>query len=78
VGCGEDVSIRELAELICDVVGFEGELSWDTSKPDGTPRKLLDVSKLHDLGWRHGIGLREGIARTYEWFLQNAAQEALV
>jgi GDP-L-fucose synthase len=78
VGRGEDVSIRELAELICDVVGFEGELSWDTSKPDGTPRKLLDVSKLHDLGWRHTIGLREGIARTYEWFLQNAAQEVPV
>jgi len=78
VGRGEDVSIRELAELICDVVGFKGELSWDTSKPDGTPRKLLDVSKLHDLGWRHTIGLREGISRTYEWFLQNAAQEAPV
>jgi GDP-L-fucose synthase len=76
VGCGEDISIRELAELICDVVGFRGDLTWDTTKPDGTPRKLLDVSKLHDLGWRHSIGLREGIARTYEWFLQNAAQEA--
>jgi GDP-L-fucose synthase len=71
VGCGEDISIRELAELICEVVGFAGELSWDSSQPDGTPRKLLDVSKLHDLGWRHTIGLREGIARTYEWFLQN-------
>jgi GDP-L-fucose synthase len=76
VGCGEDISIRELAELICDVVGFQGDLTWDTAKPDGTPRKLLDVSKLHHLGWRHTIGLREGIARTYEWFLQNAAQEA--
>ena len=72
VGCGEDISIRELAELICEVVGFQGDLTWDTTKPDGTPRKLLDVSKLHDLGWRHSIGLREGIARTYEWFLQNA------
>ena len=51
VGCGEDVSIRELAELICDVVGFKGELAWDTTKPDGTPRKLLDVSKIHALGW---------------------------
>jgi GDP-L-fucose synthase len=76
VGCGEDISIRELAELICDLVGFRGDLNWDATKPDGTPRKLLDVSKLHDLGWRHSIGLREGIARTYDWFLQNAAQEA--
>jgi GDP-L-fucose synthase len=74
VGCGEDISIRELAELICEVVGFQGELVWDATKPDGTPRKLLDVSRLHDLGWRHSIGLREGIAQTYEWFLQNAGQ----
>ena len=71
VGCGEDISIRELAELICDVVGFNGELAWDTAKPDGTPRKLLDVSKVHALGWRHRIPLREGIARTYQWFLEN-------
>jgi GDP-L-fucose synthase len=71
IGCGEDISIRELAELICDIVGFSGELAWDTTKPDGTPRKLLDVSKIRALGWRHRIGLREGIARTYEWFLQN-------
>ena len=71
IGCGEDISIRELAELICEVVGFEGELAWDTTKPDGTPRKLLDVSKVHALGWRHAIPLREGIARTYQWFLEN-------
>jgi GDP-L-fucose synthase len=71
VGCGEDISIRELAELICDIVGFEGELAWDTTKPDGTPRKLLDVSKIHTLGWRHRIGFRDGIRRTYEWFLEN-------
>jgi GDP-L-fucose synthase len=71
VGCGEDISIRDLAELICDVVGFKGELAWDTTKPDGTPRKLLDVSKVHALGWRHRIPLREGIARTYQWFLKN-------
>jgi GDP-L-fucose synthase len=69
VGCGEDISIRELAELICEVVGFDGELAWDTTKPDGTPRKLLDVTKLHALGWKPAIPLREGIARTYEWFL---------
>jgi GDP-L-fucose synthase len=74
VGCGEDISIRELSELICDVVGFDGELAWDTSKPDGTPRKLLDVTKLRALGWKPVIPLRDGIARTYEWFLANFAQ----
>jgi GDP-L-fucose synthase len=77
VGCGKDVSIRELAELICEVVGFTGELAWDTSKPDGTPRKLLDVSKLTRLGWRPTIPLREGISRTYRWFLENIANEVL-
>jgi GDP-L-fucose synthase len=71
IGCGEDISIRELAELICDVVGFQGELEWDATKPDGTPRKLLDVSKIHALGWQHRIALRDGIARTYDWFLEN-------
>src|SRR6476620_4192564 len=71
VGCGEDISIRELAELICDIVGFKGELAWDTTKPDGTPRKLLDVSKIHALGWKPAIPLRDGIRRTYEWFLEN-------
>src|SRR5256714_12364634 len=71
IGCGEDISVRELAELICDIVGFKGEIACDTTKPDGTPRKLLDVSKIHALGWRHRIGLREGITRTYEWFLEN-------
>jgi GDP-L-fucose synthase len=71
VGCGQDISIRELASLICEVVGFAGALARDTTKPDGTPRKLLDVSKIHALGWRHTIGLREGIEKTYEWFLKN-------
>ena len=71
VGCGEDISIRELAELICDVVGFDGELAWDTTKPDGTPRKLLDVTKLHALGWKPAITLRDGIDRMYEWFRAN-------
>ena len=75
VGCGEDVSIRELAEMICDVIGFKGNLVWDTSKPDGTPQKLLDVSKMRALGWQSTISLRDGIKRTYDWFLQN--QEAL-
>ena len=71
VGCGEDISIRELAELICDVVGFDGELTLDANKPDGTPRKLLDVTKLRTLGWKPSIPLRDGIAQTYEWFLAN-------
>src|SRR6266446_7468067 len=74
VGCGEDISIRELAELICDVVGFDGELAWDTTKPDGTPRKLLDVTKLHALGWKPAITLRDGIQLTYDWFVANFAQ----
>ena len=69
IGYGGDISIRELAELICDVVGFKGELAWDPSKPDGTPRKLLDVTRLRELGWKPSIPLRDGIARTYEWFL---------
>jgi len=71
VGYGEDISIRELAELICDVVGFDGELAWDTTKPDGTPRKLLDVSKIRALGWKPAIPLRDGIVRTYDWFRAN-------
>jgi GDP-L-fucose synthase len=74
VGCGEDISIHELAELICDVVGFDGELSWDKTMPDGTPRKLLDLSKLRGLGWTPTIPLRDGIAQTYEWFLKNVAK----
>jgi len=74
VGCGEDISIRELAELICDVVGFKGKLQWDSTKPDGTPRKLLDVTKLQNLGWKPSISLRDGIARTYDWFVKNCAQ----
>jgi GDP-L-fucose synthase len=70
VGWGEDISIRELAELICDVVGFQGKLVFDSTKPDGTPRKLLDVTKLRNLGWQPGIPLREGIVSTYDWFLK--------
>lgn len=73
IGSGKDLTIRELAELICDVVGFEGELAWDASQPDGTPRKLLDISKIQSLGWRPGIPLREGIVRTYEWFRKQPA-----
>jgi GDP-L-fucose synthase len=66
VGTGEDVTIRELATLICDVLGFEGELAFDPSKPDGTPRKLLDVSRINALGWKARTGLAEGIRTTYE------------
>ncbi|MDQ2868534.1 MAG: GDP-L-fucose synthase [Verrucomicrobiota bacterium] len=73
VGCGEDISIRELAALICDVVGFEGSLTFDQTKPDGTPRKLLDVAKINGLGWKAKIALRDGIARTYAWFLEQQA-----
>jgi GDP-L-fucose synthase len=76
VGCGEDISILELAELICDIVGFDGELAWDPTKPDGTPRKLLDVTKLRALGWKPSISLQDGIAKTYEWFRANYARDA--
>ncbi len=71
VGVGDDITIRELAALVAEVVGFTGEIRNDTSKPDGTPRKLLDVSRLHALGWRAGIGLREGITETYAAFRQS-------
>jgi GDP-L-fucose synthase len=71
VGCGQDVTIRELAELVCDVVGFTGTLEFDSTKPDGTPRKLLDVGKLTKLGWQAKIPLRNGVESTYEWFLKN-------
>lgn len=70
VGTGEDLSIKDLALLIKDIVGFEGDLLHDTSKPDGTPRKLMDVSRIHQLGWRHRIGLREGITAVYREFQQ--------
>lgn len=71
VGTGEDLTIKELAELIQKTVGHEGEIIWDSSKPDGTPRKLMDISKMHELGWKHQVGLEEGIQRTYAWFLEN-------
>lgn len=71
VGTGEDVTIKELAELIRDTVGYKGELDWDTDKPDGTPRKLLDVSKIHSLGWKYEVSLPEGIKNTYEWYLKH-------
>ena len=74
IGCGEDVTIRELVDVICDVVAFDGELIWDKTKPDGTPRKLLDVTRIRAFGWQPLIPLRKGIAQTYEWFLANGAQ----
>jgi nucleoside-diphosphate-sugar epimerase len=69
VGTGSDVTIRELAEMVARVTGFEGKIGFDTNKPDGTPRKLLDVSKLARLGWRAQIALEDGISGTYDWFL---------
>jgi GDP-L-fucose synthase len=71
VGTGEDVTIRQLADLVKQVVGFQGEIVQDLTKPDGTMRKLLDVSKLHGLGWKHRIALPDGVKSTYEWFLAN-------
>ena len=71
VGVGKDLSIRELAEEIANVVGYRGSIEWDTTKPDGTPRKLLDTSRITGLGWAPSIGLREGLESTYDWFLRN-------
>lgn len=71
VGTGIDLSIKELAQLIKSIVGYQGNIIWDSSKPDGTPRKLMDVSKMHALGWKHQIELKEGIEITYQWFLKN-------
>ncbi len=73
IGFGDDVTIRELAETVCDVIGFEGNLVFDTTKPDGTPRKLMDSSRLFSLGWKPRIPLRDGIADAYAWFLANRA-----
>lgn len=71
VGVGEDISIRELGELVAEIVGYTGEITQDLSKPDGTPRKLLDISRLTALGWKPSVSLREGIESTYRWFLEN-------
>jgi GDP-L-fucose synthase len=70
IGTGEDLTIRELAEMVARIVGFHGTLRFDTSKPDGTPQKLLDVSRLHDLGWHAKISLQDGIDQTYDWYLK--------
>jgi GDP-L-fucose synthase len=71
VGTGEDMSIKNVAKLVSDTVGFNGKIVHDKSKPDGTPRKLLDVSKLRSLGWKHEVGFKEGVYKTYEWCLNN-------
>ncbi|MFJ9809085.1 GDP-L-fucose synthase family protein [Streptomyces sp. NPDC101158] len=68
VGCGEDLAIRELASVVAEVTGYQGRIAWDTSKPDGTPRKLLDVSRINGLGWKPAITLRDGVAATYSWW----------
>jgi len=77
VGIGEDLTIRELAELVAEIVGYDGEIVFDRSMPDGTPRKLLDVSTLASLGWSPSVSLRDGIASTYDWFRANALEAVL-
>lgn len=70
IGSGQEITIHDVAELICDVVGFTGKIIYDSSKPDGTPRKLLDTSKINQLGWRPEIALKDGLKQTYQWFLE--------
>ncbi|MFP4533889.1 MAG: GDP-L-fucose synthase family protein [Desulfobacterales bacterium] len=72
IGCGKDTTIKALAEMIRDITGFSGEMKFDTSRPDGTPQKLLDVSRLNELGWSYSISLKEGIQQTYQWCLENS------
>ena len=75
IGTGEDASIREIAELVADVIGYKGRLEFDASHPDGTPRKQLDVTRLHDRGWRHHIPLRRGVEETYAWYVDHHIKE---
>jgi len=77
IGTGEDLSIKELTELVAKTTGYDGEIKWDTTKPDGTPRKLMDVSKLHNLGWKHTIELPEGVSLAYADFLKNQEEYAV-
>ncbi|MDZ7830600.1 MAG: GDP-L-fucose synthase [Desulfobacterales bacterium] len=72
IGCGKDTTIKALAEMIRDITGFSGEMRFDTSRPDGTPQKLLDVSRLNELGWSYSVSLKEGIQQTYQWCLENS------
>jgi GDP-L-fucose synthase len=78
LGVGADIAIADLASLVCDIVGYRGALQFDIEKPDGTPRKLLDVSRMTDLGWRAKISLGDGIASTYRWYLDNVAETSRV
>jgi len=71
VGTGIEITIKDLTALVAEVTGFQGEISWDTEKPDGTPRKVTDISKLHALGWQHKTELKDGLRKTYQWFLEN-------
>ena len=71
IGIGEDITIKDLANLVKDVVDYDGKILWNVSYPDGTPQKLLDVNKLHRLGWYHKTNLEEGIRKTYKWFVEN-------
>lgn len=75
IGTGEDIAILDLSRLICDIVGFDGEIVHDLGKPDGTPAKRLDITRLEALGWEPAIGLRDGIARTYQWFLRHVSEQ---
>ena len=75
IGTGKEITIKELAEIVKDTVGFEGEIVWDDSMPDGTPRKLLDVSKLHEMGWKEKVSLKEGIRLSYEWYKSQPKEE---
>jgi GDP-L-fucose synthase len=70
IGTGQDITIRELTTMVAEVVGYQGEIRWDTTKPDGMPQKLLDVSRLHRFGWRHKMSIQEGLRLTYEDFLK--------
>ena len=77
IGTGEEVSIKELAETVQRIVGFEGKIVWNTQMPDGTPRKLTDVTRLHELGWKHKVGLEEGVKLAYDWFANNLDEAKL-
>ncbi|HEX2964041.1 MAG TPA: GDP-L-fucose synthase [Ignavibacteriales bacterium] len=74
IGTGEDLTIAELVSTIAEVIGFKGKIKYDATKPDGTPRKLMDISRLHGMGWHHTTGLKEGIGKAYNWFLENVAE----
>jgi GDP-L-fucose synthase len=71
IGTRTDLTIKELAEMIQKIIGHQGEIIWDTTKPGGTSRKLMDISKMHHLGWKHQVDLEQGIQMTYDWFLKN-------